>query len=77
MKQSIIKSCDILFRTVGGYYQVTEAKMTFHIHLHYTLNLSIVLTMFIPLILIVNIRHYSSEQSHGVKQPRPFQGGHK
>ena len=26
MKHSIIKSCDILFSTIGGYYQVTKAK---------------------------------------------------
>ena len=29
VKQSIIKSCDILFSTIGGYYQVTEAKNDF------------------------------------------------
>ena len=29
MKRSIIKSRDILFSTIGGYYQVTEAKNDF------------------------------------------------
>ena len=50
--------------------------MTFYIHMHYTLNLSIVLTMFNPSFLITNIKH-SSEQLHDVNQPGPFQGGQK
>ena len=68
MKQSITKSCDILFITVRGYYQVTEAKDDFP----YSPALQTKPKHCfddLQTFLAVNTRHNSSEQSHDVKQP--------
>ena len=76
MKRSIIKSCDILFSTMGGYYQVTEAKNDFlYSHALHT-KPKHCFDDVQPLLPYTNIKH-SSEHSHDVDQPGPFQGCQK